>query len=240
MRVELINRPAIDADALNRFLYHEQVVFDTDAKTDPEELVEIAGRLCYMSFDKPRPGGNEAYMRNILASEHYSVLEHAAWTFLVTGISRSLSHELVRHRIGFSYSQLSQRYVDESKAEFIEPEVISNDPEADAIWHGAVNAAHMAYCALVEILMKKGLPRKVARGAARSVLPNATETKICVSLNARSAREFLLKRASRAADVEIRQLAGKIYHLLRSEAPNLFLDFKEVNLDDGTIEVVKE
>ena len=85
---------------------------------------KTAGRVCYMSFAKPRPGGNHAYLNHILEVGHGSVLEHAVWCLVITGVSRSLTHELVRHRAGFSYSQLSQRYVDESVAEYVEPDAI--------------------------------------------------------------------------------------------------------------------
>ena len=84
------------------------------------DLNEVAGRTCYMSFGKGRKS-NEEYLENILSSKHGSVLEHAVWNLLITGVSRALTHELVRHRAGFGYSQLSQRYVDESEARYVVP-----------------------------------------------------------------------------------------------------------------------
>lgn len=174
-----------------------------------------------------------------------SVLEHAVWNLLITGVSRSLTHELVRHRAGFGFSQLSQRYVDESVAEYVEPDVIANDPELHEIWLDAVGHAHAAYVKLADRLARKRYEkvtdqtarRKAARQAARSVLPNATETKIFVTANARALRHFLEARGSRHADPEIRTLAVLVLELLRAEAPNLFGDYRLVPLPDGTSEI---
>jgi thymidylate synthase (FAD) len=173
------------------------------------------------------------------------VLEHAVWNFIFVGISRSLSHELVRHRSGWAYSQLSQRYVDESIAEYVEPDCIANDPELHRIWLDAVAHSHQAYMKLTERLLDtfadepdRTARRKMARQAARSVLPNATETKIFVSANARALRHFIEMRASRHAEVEIRKLAVQVLQLLKREAPNLFHDYELVPLPDGTFEAV--
>ena len=166
--------------------------WQTDTDVAGEELAEVAGRVCYMSFAKPRPGGNKAYLDHILEVGHGSVLEHAVWNFLFTGISRTCTHELIRHRAGFGYSQLSQRYVDESVAEYVAPDCIANDPKLHEIWLEAVAHAHEAYIKLTEKLQEtfqnepdRTMRRKLARQAARSVLPNATETKIFVTANAR-------------------------------------------------------
>src|SRR6185503_6075689 len=143
------------------------------------------------------------------------------------GVSRSFTHELIRHR-HFSYSQLSQRYVDESNSEFVEPDVIASDPELHAIWCDAVNATRDAYDRLVAGLQKSyaqvpeaTLRRKLARQAARSVLPNATETKIFLTGNARALRHFVALRASEHADVEIRKVAVAMLTLMREQAPSL-------------------
>src|SRR5262245_64008185 len=133
-----------------------------------------------MSFARPRPGGNAKYFDHLLEVGHGSVLEHAVWNFIFTGVSRSLTHELIRHRAGFGYSQLSQRYVDESDSDFIEPDAIADDAELHKVWIEAVNASRAAYDKIVAGLMAKftdvenaTLRRKLARQAARSVLPNA-------------------------------------------------------------------
>lgn len=109
---------------VKQFLVDNRLEFDLELGNDfkpADKIPELAGRLCYMSFNKPRPGGNEAYLKHIKEERHGSVLEHTVFSFVFTGVSRALSHELVRHRSGFSYSQLSQRYVDSSDVDFVVP-----------------------------------------------------------------------------------------------------------------------
>jgi thymidylate synthase (FAD) len=242
--VYLVGRQMIDDGELDRFLSDHGVSWQSDTEVAGECLAEIAGRLCYMSYARPRPGGNKTYLDHILEVGHGSVLEHAVWNFVFTGLSRSCTHELVRHR-HMGYSQLSQRYVDESIAEYIEPDVIAGNPELHAFWLEAIGHAHQAYVKLVEKLAEhykeepdKTLRRKLARQAARSVLPNATETKIFVTANARALRHFIEMRASRHAEVEIRKLAVKVLQLMQTEAPHLFGDYQLVPLPDGTFEAV--
>jgi thymidylate synthase (FAD) len=241
--VYLVGRQTVDDKALDAFLSDHGVAWQTDTEVAAEHLTETAGRVCYMSFAKPRPGGNEAYLKHILEVGHGSVLEHAVWCFLFTGVSRSLTHELVRHRAGFSYSQLSQRYVDESVAEYVAPDVIANDPELHALWLESVSQSHLAYVRLTEKLLSKfhdepdrTLRRKLARQAARSVLPNATETKIFVTANARALRHFIELRGSRHAETEIRKLAVAVLAIMKREAPHLFDDYELSPLPDGTFE----
>jgi thymidylate synthase (FAD) len=204
-----------------------------------EKLAEIAGRVCYMSYGKGRKTNRE-FVGHLIDVGHGSVLEHGVWNFLITGVSRSFTHELIRHR-HFSYSQLSQRYVDESESEFIEPDVIAADPELHATWCAAVEASRRAYDGLVAGLVERfaGIPeatlrRKMARQAARSVLPNATETKIFVTGNARALRHFLELRGSEHAEVEIRKVALAVLDIMRREAPSLFADYELRTLADGT------
>ena len=129
-KVYLVGQQVTDESVIAEFLSdHEVEKWTTDTEMGGEKLVEVAGRLCYMSFAKPRPGGNHAYIHHILEVGHGSVLEHAIFSLVITGVSRSLTHELVRHRAGFGYSQLSQRFVDESDCSFVEPKVIAEDPE---------------------------------------------------------------------------------------------------------------
>jgi thymidylate synthase (FAD) len=241
--VYLMSRQTVDDTALDKFLSDHGVTWETDTEVAGEYLVEVAGRVCYMSFAKPRPGGNKAYIEHILEVGHGSVLEHAVWNFLFTGISRTLTHELIRHRAGWGYSQLSQRYVDESVAEYVEPDCIALDPELHKIWLDAVAQSHQAYMKLTEGLQRvykdeadRTLRRKLARQAARSILPNATETKIFVTANARALRHFIELRGSRHAEVEIRKLAVEVLRLMQQEAPNLFSDYELVPLPDGTFE----
>ncbi len=193
------------------------------------------------------PGGNKAYTDHILEVGHGSVIEHAVWNFIFVGVSRSLTHELIRHRAGWGYSQLSQRYVDESVAEYVEPDCIADNPELHKIWLDAVSQSHQAYMKLVDGLLEtfkdepdRTLRRKLARQAARSVLPNATETKIFVTANARALRHFIELRGNRHAEVEIRKLAIKVLAIMKKEAPHLFHDYELVPLPDGTFEAVTQ
>ncbi len=247
-KVYLLGRQVVDEEALNTFLSdHDVSKWTTDTEVGGEKLIETAGRVCYMSFQKPRPGGNKAYIGHILEVGHGSVLEHAVFNLLFTGVSRSLTHELVRHRAGFGFSQLSQRFVDESECSFVEPEVIAADPELHRIWLGAIEVSQTAYRELADRLTEKfkDIPdktsrRKKAREAARSVLPNATETKIFVTANARALRHFIEMRGDAAADVEIRRLALAVCKLLQQEAPNLFGDYTLIDLPEGGQAVITE
>jgi thymidylate synthase (FAD) len=245
--VYLCGRQTVDSAELDRFLEDHGVAWQTDTEVAGEYLTEIAGRLCYMSYAKPRPGGNETYLQHILEVGHGSVLEHAAWCFIFVGVSRSLTHELVRHRAGWGYSQLSQRYVDESVAEYVEPDEIAGDPELHQIWLETISQSHRGYVQLAQKLQEKlksepdrTLRRKLARQAARSVLPNATETKIFVTANARALRHFIELRASRHAEVEIRKLAVKVLKIMQAEAPHIFGDYRLIPLPDGTLEATTE
>jgi thymidylate synthase (FAD) len=209
--------------------------------TDGERLAEYAGRICYMSQANPAQRSTAEYLENIRKQGHGSVLEHAVYVLLIEGISRSCSHELVRHRAGFGYSQLSQRYVDESQAAFVVPPAILGDEALEAAWRAQVTAAQAAYVAAVDALMKKyaGVPdrihrRKMAREAARSVLPNATETKIVVSANARAWRTMLELRCGEGAEQEIRRMAVAVLRLLQREAPAFFSDYEIYRAEDGT------
>jgi thymidylate synthase (FAD) len=207
--------------------------------TDGERLAEFAGRLCYMSQRNPASRSSREYLENIKKQGHGSVLEHATYSLLFEGVSRSLTHELVRHRAGFAYSQLSQRYVDESEASFVVPPAVAGDEELESAWRAQVESAQSAYVALVGQLMEryawvadKVHRRKMAREAARAVLPNATETKIVVTANARAWRTMLELRSSEGAELEIRRLALAVLRVLQEEAPGFFSDFEIYVADD--------
>ncbi len=207
--------------------------------TDGERLAEFAGRLCYMSQKNPASRTTRDYLENIKKQGHGSVLEHANYSLLLEGVSRSLTHELVRHRAGFAYSQLSQRYVDESQAEFVVPPAMIGDDALETAWKAQVTGAQAAYVALVDQLMAryswvddKVHRRKMAREAARGVLPNSTETKIVVTGNARAWRTMLELRSSEAAELEIRRCAVATLRLLQAEAPAFFSDFEIYQSND--------
>lgn len=239
MKALLIAQTAINWHGLIDTDYVEHPLYDWAVKPDEmDELPEIAGRLCYKSWDRPNPATatNQGYLANILDHQHFSVLEHSSATFWISGVSRSLTHELVRHR-HFSFSQVSQRYVDESDAEFVVPPdihtAVGDDPDlvtgaisALAIVSKAADDGAEGYRDLIFNLERLGWDRKKARQAARSVLPNATATEIIVTGNLRSWREFIQKRLSPHADAEIRELAKVILTRLLVEAPNALQDLK--------------
>ena len=237
LRVQLIAR--------TEFLAPPDVPWSTDADGGPA-LVEFAGRACYQSWSKPNPrtATNAGYLRHIIDVGHFSVLEHATVSFYITGVSRSCTHELIRHR-HFSYSQLSQRYVPEHDSQVVLPPGMEDDPELQEIFTAAADASRATYAELLVRLEAKfkgdepgdrlgAIRRKQARQAARAVLPNATETRIVVTGNYRAWRHFVAMRASEQADVEIRRLAIACLRQLVDVAPQVFADFEIATLADGT------
>lgn len=246
-RVYVVGRSHVDAASVQQFLDDENTEWITDTDTGTELLSELAGRLCYMSFgEKQGRRSNRDYLTNIISLEHGSVLEHVVWNFIITGVSRSFTHELIRHRAGWAYSQLSQRYVDESSADFVEPDIIASDPQLHAVWVQSIRTAHDAYQQLSDGLaatIERAHPdwkgrdkRKVAREAARSVLPNAIETKIFVSANARALRHFIEYRGAADAEPEIRKVAHALLSVMQREAPSVFGDYEVVELPSGVSE----
>jgi len=241
-KVYLLGRQTVVREELARFLDEEGVNFTTDTEKAAEVLAEIAGRTCYMSFGKGRKS-NQEYLDNILTSKHGSVLEHAVWCLLITGVSRSLTHELVRHRAGFGYSQLSQRYVDEGDARYVVPPLYQENDALRAQWRQTIETVRKAYVELADATaqyvqqkhpeMAPRDRRKWARQAARSILPNACETKIFVTGNSRSWRHFLEMRGNPHADTEIRLLAVEICRVLKNESPNIFPDIEIYDETDG-------
>ncbi len=250
--MEIIREPRVTLLARQRFLGDPEMGWQSDSDNDAQQLAEFAGRLCYLSFGKEANvrGGhraiqgrttNQEYIANLLEVKHGSVLEHVVYSFLFEGISRALTHELVRHRAGFGYSQLSQRYVDESNIAFVVPPEIQEGTPAFHLWKEACENALASYRKLLDQVAeqvadepKATLRRKRARQAARAVLPNSAETKIVVTANARAWRHFIELRASPFADAEIRTLAIAVLRVLQTEAPDLFNDFQVKPLDDGT------
>ncbi len=237
---EFFTEPRLTLLARPTFSEPEHLPVDWQgAGTDGERLAEFAGRLCYMSQHNPAKRPTREYLENIKKQGHGSVLEHANYSLLLEGVSRSLTHELVRHRAGFAYSQLSQRYVDESHAAFVVPPAILGDQALEAAWRAQVESAQAAYVALVEQLMDRYAwvadrihRRKMAREAARGVLPNSTETKIVVTGNTRAWRTMLELRSSEGAEMEIRRAALAILRILQAEAPGFFSDFEVYLADD--------
>jgi thymidylate synthase (FAD) len=294
--IYVVGRQVMPAEEVQRFLDDEGAVWVTDSENPAERIPELAGRVCYMSFgDKQGRKDNASYLGHILQVGHGSVLEHTVFSLMFTGISRSLTHELIRHRAGFGYSQLSQRYVDESEANFIVPPALQGLTHLEQKLREFCEQSLKVYGELTEALAEQyatpeglvdfalreemlvegengkfsfdepvagrnGLSvaqwrdfvksdgdaakafkrmtirarRKSAREAARAVLPNATETKIFVTGNARAWRHFIELRGDIHAEAEIRALACDVCRILKEEAPNLFGDYEVVKLGDGS------
>ncbi len=194
----------------------------------PERAVASAGRLCYapVGAAQLKEGMDDDEVGRLVAglvrSGHLSALEHASFTFAVDGISRACSHQLVRHRLA-SYSQQSQRYVRfSSDEEFVVPPHIMVSPEAREVFYEAMRGARAAYERLVEIGLAEGRGKESVFEDARFVLPNAAETKIVVTMNARELRHFFALRCCRRAQWEINRLAWVMRHLVLTVAPGLF------------------
>ena len=210
---------------------------------DCEKIVAAAAKLCYSSseiagilngLDKEK---TTKFIDRLMSMGHESPLEHISFTFGIEGVSRSLLAQFTRHRIA-SYSVKSQRYVNEGKFEFITPPEIEADPEAKRIFLEAMEDDVVKYNQISEILMKKhyddmikdGMDEKKAKSAAekkaiedaRYILPNACETKMIATLNARSLLNFFNHRCCERAQWEIRDMANKMLSLVKSVAPTVF------------------
>jgi thymidylate synthase (FAD) len=254
--MQIIRQPRVTVIARQQFTPPPHINWKSDSDVAGEALAEFAGRLCYLSFgeDAGLEGGhksipgrttNQAYLANILNTKHGSVLEHAVWSCLIEGVSRTLTHELVRHRAGFGFSQLSQRYVDESNIGFVLPPEIEEGTRAFDIWVRACENSLSSYRELLsEMTSQVGdsgsatMRKKRARQAARSVLHNCAETKIVVTGNARAWRHFCEMRGAANADVEIRKLAVAVLQTLQGEAPHIFGDMQLGDNEDGVPVIV--
>src|ERR1700720_2151453 len=159
-KVYIISRPEFTEahkDFLSDFLPQEEAGWrEVENATPAERLVEFAGRACYMSFgSRQSPGKNGEYIRKLIHNGHDSVLEHACWTVVLSGVSRAFTHQLVRHRIGFSYSQLSQQYHDESDTCFVRPPELAELPRLAEIWNKAMGESLSAYRQIIKGLAEE-------------------------------------------------------------------------------------
>ena len=181
-----------------------------------EKIIEQAGRTCYQSASRIEHGSEMKLIFKMIEMGHHAVLEHACATFKVTGVSRSFTHQLVRHRL-CSFSQQSQRYVNEKKFDFVEPESIACDTEAHSLFEQFMVQAKAAYCRLQKLGIKNE--------DARFVLPNAVESEIVISANFRQFRHMFCLRCGRHAQWEIRKVCLCMLQVLQKEAPSVFGDF---------------
>lgn len=194
-----------------------------------EKLIETAGRASYLSFDKQGKDTEKKFIRMLIKRGHYSVLEHAYATFRISGVSRAFTHQLVRHRL-CSFTQQSQRHVDESNFKYVEPPSIKNKPKAHKIFNDSIEYARETYKKLIEM--------GVSKEDARYALPNATESQIVVTANLREWRHIIELRGSPNAQWEIRKITIEILKILKKYAPTAFEDF-EIDEEKSVIRRVK-
>lgn len=192
-----------------------------------EEMIESAGRTAYLSFDKKALGTDKKFVEMILRRGHESVIEHAFMSIRITGVSRAMTHQLVRHRL-CSYTQQSQRYVNEKNFNYIIPERIKNDALALKLFNETLDKIKFSY----KTIQSLGIPNE----DARFILPNACESQIVVTANLREWRHILELRGSPHAQWEIRKMAVEVYKILNRECPTIVLDFKLT--ERGTLEKI--
>jgi thymidylate synthase (FAD) len=192
---------------------------------DAEKFIETAGRTSYLSFNRQGEDTEKAFIRMLIRNGHLSVLEHAYATFRISGVSRALTHQLVRHRL-CSFTQQSQRYVNEGDFNYVEPESVRSNPEAHSIFTWFMDDAKRLYSALQELGIRKE--------DARFVLPNAVESQIVVTANLREWRHIIELRGSSKAQWEIRTMAIEILKILKDHTPTIFEDL-EIDEDNCVI-----
>ena len=176
-------------------------------------IIEYAARMCYDSHDKVREGSAAKLVRACINKGHYSIIEHASASFVIEGISRACLAQLTRHRM-FSYCVRSQRYCLEDGYNYVVPDSIAEDGAALSIYERGIHNTKETY----EALIARGVPRE----DARYVLPNAWETELVMTGNFRMWMEFIPKREHRAAQDEIRELAGRVHEQLARRFPEVF------------------
>ncbi len=181
-----------------------------------EKVIEEAGRTCYLSLDRIAGDSEKNFIRNKIKRGHLSIIEHGLATFRIKGASRSFTHQLVRHRLA-SFSQQSQRYVNEGDFNYIVPPEIAENKEAFQIFKDFIETSRKAYKALIDSGVKKE--------DARFVLPNALESEIVFSANFRELRTIFLLRLKKSAQWEIRRVCLEMLKIMQKNAPSVFGDF---------------
>ncbi len=245
MRLYLVAATNLRKDGYRKFLGDRSLEWKESKKAKSgQRLIELAGRVCYLSFGQRRPlkrqspKSNTEYVRHLIEQKHESVLEHSSYSILADHISRGLSHQLVRHRIGFAFSQLSQQYHDESLATFVAPWGLRANDGVAKQWRRAMRTSKNAYKSIATALEKStyasSLSKKerarAVRSLARTVLPAATSTTLMITGNVRAWRHLLDVRGAISGDFEMRNFCVQAISLLVAEAPDLFFDF-EVKVD---------
>jgi len=260
--VVVLARPQTNVAGLGGFLEgfdpdlrFPEYLEDPTELPDSTQLCKTAGQLCYASFG-PRRTTNDnaaAYIERLTSAGHGSVLEHASFSFLLYGISRSVTHELVRHRAGAGFSQVSQRYVSGTVLRFVERPEYGEDEELHSLFEERADRASAGYEQMAQRLLDrqeggasmltadyKTDARKKVQQTARSLLPNETEAPMVFTGNVRALRHIIEMRADAHAESEIRNLALRLFLCLRTVDPILFGDYELDELPDGTYTVSTE
>lgn len=247
----LIARTQTDLLPVHSFLAQrdssfEHYLFDGPRPDDGTLLAKFAGQLCYLSFGENRTKHADAakYIDHIKASGHGSVLEHANYSFLLYGIDRAVTHELVRHRAGMAYSQVSQRYVGPEQLVFVEPFEMQNDERLHRHFEQLADEAKAKYEEMIEAFANRLASiegesnrdkRKRMHSFARRVLPNMTEAPIVATGNVRAWRHVFTMRLAQPADAAIRRAMWPAFETMLRECPPCFDDFEQHKLPDGTM-----
>lgn len=254
--VVLLAKPAVNLAGLRGFLEgfdpglrFAEYLDDPTALDPGAQLCKVAGQVCYASFGPRRTHNAQAsrYFTNIKASGHGSVLEHASYSALIYGVSRSVTHELVRHRAGVAVSQVSQRYVDGKVLRFVERPEYQADPALHTRFEKWIDGAAAEYATRTQALLdlqKAGERmmtaeartdlRKKVQQAARSALPNETEAPLVFTANARALRHIFEMRCNEHAETEIRAAIFRLFLCVSMVEGTLFDDYRIVELPDGT------
>lgn len=194
---------------------------------NPERLVAAAAKLCYSSSPVDEIMENltdeavEKFLTKLVDMGHESPTEHVSFAFMIDGVSRACSHQLVRHRL-MSFSQRSQRYVNESGFQYNVPQEIQNNESTRRYFHGLMSDLDDAYTHLVEKLREAGRTKEEANESARAILPNACTTSLVLTANARELMHFFNKRCCNRAQDEIRSVANEMLRQCKQVAPILF------------------
>lgn len=254
--VVLLAKPQVGLDGMRPFLEgfgddlgFVQYLDDPTPLTPGAQLMKTAGQTCYASFGPQRTYNENAkrYFANLSSSGHGSVYEHAVFSFLLYGISRSNTHEIVRHRAGTAFSQLSQRFVSGKVLRFVERPEYQQHPALHKAFEERIDRAAREYDEIADQLLelqsegdellsadRKTDRRKRVQQTARSVLPNETETILVLSGNVRSWRHMIEMRTDQHAESEIRDLFFRVFLCLRMAEPLLFEDYEIESHSDGT------
>lgn len=273
-KVYLIARPQLVMDGLEEFLEDQDLDWPTPLEgTDAETIVEAAGRCCYMSFgNKAGSKTNFDYIQNLLGRNkdgtfkagpaHGSVVEHPVWSFIVVGAGRGFSHEQVRHRVGWAYSQLSTRYCDFEREEedgtwdpgFVVPPLAQLSDDTRQKFEKQLAKSQQAYKEILRLIMRdlesnpafqerlnsfspreqKRMLRKAARGAARDILTISTEAIMTMSANARTIWNTIVLRANEHSEAPIREIYVQIAKIMEDEMPSLFHGIEYYKTWDGS------